>query len=435
MLEKEMNTLGSAIGDFSLSEFTQLRAWYRCHSHQNFIVQTTLMDPMGVNFLGASHRCAQFLTYSKYWLRLHTGWSMFTQQSLCPTTTPCAQRPCFSLAVSEFIDYMSSWSHIRASHDVDDVGTQGPENSAGYKERLNSYFELCPQSLKTRTPIHPCLNGCCGSLDQTLCKFEERGSSIFFNRKLESPQTNKWLKAWHITDWLYSGLNLHGGFLKHTWRAAFSKIKFDDETKTKPGQPHSMNAVSGKACKLTQSFLDEAAAPFDVEVYVIATEAVRVLTLFFLNLLSSKRNFAGSGVCHLDLIHPEFSALLGFHQYVSTLLFDESGSGRLALVWDTYASFQSWLSSNNANGHVRRLRRSLALVDCWAYRRHDSEIDRSVTAMCCMADQRVADLSQRKQDQCLSYYDSLALCCSEPGIEWQLKKQAVSSLSLRSEPR
>ena len=72
-------------------------------------------------------------------------------------------------------------------------------------------------------------------------------------------------------------------FLKHVWRTSFGKIKFenngnnDDNT---PANEQSMNAVNGKSCKLTQTFLDDIRAPFEVEVFVLATESVRILTLF-----------------------------------------------------------------------------------------------------------------------------------------------------------
>ena len=47
--------------------------WYRCHSHQNCVLQSTNMFAHDTNVLGRSFCLTQFLASGKCWLRLGIG--------------------------------------------------------------------------------------------------------------------------------------------------------------------------------------------------------------------------------------------------------------------------------------------------------------------------------------------------------------------------
>ena len=174
---------------------------------------------------------------------------------------------------------MATWSSYSGVNDVkhDDTSKGKPSQ---FRQDLTEYFKLCPTDLKGTNPKHRCVPGCCLSISETQNKFNAHGE-IWWRRKLQSPDTNKWLKSWHSTDWLYAGLNVHGGFLETTWNHAFAAIKFDDR------RLKTVNAVNGQKCKDTEQFLNSDASPTDFETYVVSTEALRILTLHFFSLLSS----------------------------------------------------------------------------------------------------------------------------------------------------
>ena len=114
--------------------------------------------------------------------------------------------------------------------------------------------------------------------------------------------------------------------------------------------------------KIRNSFLNSDASPTDFETYVVSAEAVRILTQYFFSLLSSEVKLSGD-ISHLDLVNPEYSVLFSFHQYIATLLMNETGSGRLSLIWAAYDSFDSWVMIARSTGQIQKVRRSLLLVE------------------------------------------------------------------------
>ena len=414
----------------------KLLEWSRCMSHQVFLLQTNGLLLHSSNILSRLYGMTAFLERARYWNRICLAWSLYVDRLPIQVDLRCMLVPTFSPAVSEMLMYVNAWSMYYTT-------SEERETETSFAAGLKAYFMLSPTTL-CGPPKHPCPPGCCpGGVTETKQKFKDAGI-VFFQKKLASPATNKWTKQWQSTDFCFITTTIHGmngelGFLRDLWKLAFSELHidgYDPQAEQLKDVTKDAKQLAGERCHGTTRWLDNVSAMYDLRIFGITVEAVRVLTINFLPCDDFGKTILDVAR-HSNLVNPKYSILVSFHQYISTLVFDDSGSGRLQLLgWqDSYSTFAEWICANGEgnDNSVRKMRRSLMLVDGWCHRRLDERILSLNFLIAVFADERDSPELRKVQEDCASSYDSRGLCCLTSGLIWQLKMQGVTVLRLSFE--
>ena len=343
-----------------------------------------------------------------------------------------ADVPAMLPAVREFIDYMSTWATTGKMVKTQSGAAEYEsrlQRCGQYRADLERYFQLCPRSLST-LPVHYCLGPgiCCANIGETAQKLSDAGQAAFLRNKTRAGDTNKWTKQWQSFDFLMAGDKVHH-YLPNCWDPAFAAIKFDHDCGTSAA---SVNAVTGRRCRQIRNSLHDACFMFALLVYLIATEVLRRLTTHLLLITARERaKNADDVAAHLDLLNPSFSLLTAIHQYQAFLLFDSAGSGRLLLLWDDEATYETWVHKNLLSQKVRLLRRTVMFVDGTAHVRHDEDMLSLPWSLCCFADKRANPELLQLKSQVASYYDTLRDCCPRAGATNQLVSAGITSERLQ----
>jgi hypothetical protein len=206
-----------------------------------------------------------------------------------------------------------------------------------------------------RYPVHYCkrvgtTSPCCRSRAESVSKMQKSLKLYGLARLPETPSPSKWTKLGPCLDFGMLG-RCCANFLAPSFAKGFETLKFHQYVESNSGewqdvklvQDLELSAVQGKRCQHTLVFLNSVECSFRMRTLSLATESLRMLTVFFIECSQDARSLLRQPPL-LDLLHGPASPLTAVSQYISHLLLSDDSDGRLLLLWkpEGFPTLQAW---------------------------------------------------------------------------------------------
>jgi hypothetical protein len=251
------------------------------------------------------------------------------------------------------------------------------------------------------------------------------------------PTPSKWTKLGPTLDFTAVG-QLCFGFLPKVFQSAFEAVVFQtielpnmNASEVQLVQELQFREVSSIRCKRSAAFLNNSSAMSRVVLLAVCSEAIRMLTIFFISCARTVQSTTRYPKL-MDILNPPYSKLVVAQQYLSSMLMADSKEPNRLLLFvrcEGFDSIEDWEQHCRGTraSSLRMARRSIMLVSGWNYRRHSRRIDSESFNLVVLADDRAsASLKQRIRNS----FDSKRICCVLPGMPYVLKLRGIDSDTL-----
>ena len=332
--------------------------------------------------------------------------------------------------MQQTVDFIRTWHHGRDA----DADQDSKASSSQFEKKLQAFGTMWTGSY-SGLPVHNCSPGCCASREDAVAKMASTFIALLLTALPTVPSPNKWTKVFGISDFVALG-TLINRFLPNLFEIAFHPLMFTTETGHEEADPRLVeglffHAVQGKRFHSSKEFLQDSAAQWTCRCWLLISEHLRRLVFYWLrNLKPDKQVARRFPIC--QLLDPRSSVVWAVLQNLSHQLLDETGGGRLCMIWQVsgFESYQRWCQ--HASQEVRDLRRAMLALSAWVYRRHVSYWEDFPWCLMKLID---PEASEDAVKEVLLRWDMSAACCVPAGMALSLKKLAVSSQALWTEQR
>ena len=406
----------------------------RCQNHATHLITVSMLSLIQKKLLSRLYQLSVFLTNLGYILRLQIALKQWIEAEMdfqCSCDMNSLQP---DPLMSEIV------SLIRMRHSKESKGDTGKitdqnHQSSQFCKKLDAFQDMWNGSA-SGPPQHFCnsmqatCNSChCTSRAEAAHKMSKTAIDLLLTAAPPPPVPNKWSKLWAPLEFVAVGLVLCN-YLPNIFNLAFEAIEFKDSTKESEGADPRMveslhfHEVQGKRYLGSKEFLQCRESQFAVRTFIIVGEALQILTKHWLhNLNRAKR---AERLPLYTLFNPRTSVVQAVLQWISHMLFDSEGRGRLQFVWRSDRTcFADWCHDFPAS--LRQLRHVLMSLSAWIYKRHVKYWMQFPWPLVVISD---AEADPEFFESVLTRWDSCHTCCVRPGIARCLKERGITSQEL-----